>query len=70
MDCAPCRAGIVEAIDLVTSEEFSAVLERRESPYDPYGDGQTARRVVEVLRTVDLDGILKKRFHDLRLDDG
>ena len=29
------------------------------------GDGETSRRVVEVLRTVDLDGVLKKRFHDL-----
>lgn len=65
LDCAPDRIQIVEALERVMTPEFRRVVDGRVSPYDPHGDGQTARRVVEVLRTVDLGGILKKRFHDL-----
>jgi UDP-N-acetylglucosamine 2-epimerase (non-hydrolysing)/GDP/UDP-N,N'-diacetylbacillosamine 2-epimerase (hydrolysing) len=31
---------------------------------NPYGDGRAAPRIVEVLRTVSLDGLVQKFFHD------
>lgn len=65
VDCRPEREEIVAALDLVLAPKFQEVVEQRVSPYDPHGDGQTARRVVEVLRTADLHDILKKRFYDL-----
>jgi hypothetical protein len=34
-----------------------------ENPYG--GGGGTARRIFEVLRSHPLDGLLRKRFHDL-----
>ena len=65
VDCAPDRQSITTALDLVETEGFQAVLASRENPYDPHGDGETARRVVDVLTSVDLDGVVKKRFFDL-----
>ena len=65
VDCDPDRASIAEALAYVQTAGFRSLLASSRSPYDPYGDGETSRRVVDVLRTVDLDGVLKKRFHDL-----
>ncbi|MCF8266101.1 MAG: UDP-N-acetylglucosamine 2-epimerase [Ignavibacteriales bacterium] len=31
---------------------------------NPYGDGHSARRIVEILRTIKLDGIVQKMFYD------
>lgn len=68
IDCHPEHQAISEALDSALAPEFTEVVDRRLSPYDPYRDGETARRVVEILRSVSLDGILKKRFHDIRGD--
>lgn len=65
VDCDPDRQSISAALAHIQTEEFRSELATSSNPYDPYGDGQTSRRVVEVLRTVDLDGVLKKRFYNL-----
>ena len=65
VDCDPDRQSISAALAHIQTEEFRSVLATSSNPYDPYGDGQTSRRVVEVLRTVDLSGVLKKRFLDI-----
>ena len=65
VDCDPDRQSISAALAHIQTEEFRSVLATSRNPYDPFGDGQTSRRVLEVLRTVDLGGVLKKRFHDL-----
>jgi UDP-N-acetylglucosamine 2-epimerase len=31
---------------------------------NPYGDGKSAKRIVELLKTVNLDGIVQKRFYE------
>lgn len=65
VDCDPDRMSIAEALAHIGTAKFRQVLTSSSNPYDPYGDGETSRRVVEVLRAVDLDDVLKKRFHDL-----
>jgi len=65
VDCAPDRQSITTALDLVETEGFRTLLASRKNPYDPYEDGETARRVVDVLTSVDLDGVVKKHFFDL-----
>lgn len=62
IDCAPRREAISAALDLLLSDGFRASLQQIENPY---GNGGAADRVVEVLRTVRLDGLLSKDFHDL-----
>lgn len=52
-------AGLTRAL----SKEFRALLAAIENPY---GDGRAAERIVEILRTIDIDDrLLRKRFVDL-----
>lgn len=62
IDCAPDRAAISTAIAMLYSEQFQAGLA---SVRSLYGEGGTSEAVVRTLETVNLDGILKKRFLDL-----
>ena len=59
----PCeRHAIASAIAQLTSPAFRATLT---TTVNPYGDGGAARRIVEVLETVSLRGLLQKRFVDM-----
>ena len=62
IDCAPEREAIGASIAELYSSDFKAMLR---TVQNPYGDGGASARVVEVLATAALDGIIKKRFHDL-----
>lgn len=62
IDCAPERSAIAAALAQLYSPDFQASLGR---VYNPYGDGGASERVVNVLANVNLDGIVKKRFHDV-----
>jgi UDP-hydrolysing UDP-N-acetyl-D-glucosamine 2-epimerase len=59
----PNRAAIGEAINVAVSAGFRASLD---GLTNPYGDGQAARRIVDILASTPLDvRLLVKRFHDL-----
>ena len=60
---AQCRAAEIRAaLRKAMSREFR---NRLRGIVNPYGDGQAARRIVEKLKDVRLDGgLLKKRFYD------
>jgi UDP-N-acetylglucosamine 2-epimerase (non-hydrolysing)/GDP/UDP-N,N'-diacetylbacillosamine 2-epimerase (hydrolysing) len=62
VSCGETSDEIAEAIRTTLSPGFRARLPAVRSPY---GDGQAAPRIAEILRTADLDGIVGKRFHDL-----
>jgi GDP/UDP-N,N'-diacetylbacillosamine 2-epimerase (hydrolysing) len=62
IDCAPNRDSISAALQKLYSPDFQASLAHVRNPY---GEGGASQRVVEVLATVSLDGILKKKFHAL-----
>ena len=62
IDCAPERRAITSAIARLYSAEFQVGLS---AVRNPYGDGGASERVVDVLAGVGLEGIVKKRFHDL-----
>jgi GDP/UDP-N,N'-diacetylbacillosamine 2-epimerase (hydrolysing) len=62
IDCAPERAAIAAALELMYSPEFKAKLG---IVRNPYGEGGASERVVETLAKVSLDGILKKSFYNL-----
>lgn len=63
VDCAPARESIRAALQRALDPGFRESIRGFRHPCDQPG---TARRIVEVLRTFDLGGILKKIFHDLR----
>lgn len=62
IDCAPHRDDIVRALHRLREPDFAATLT---DVVNPYGAGGASPAIVEVLRTVSLDGLVKKHFYDL-----
>ncbi len=62
IDCGPDRAAIGAALAQLYSPAFQAGLA---GVRNPYGEGGASERIVAVLRSQSLDGIVKKSFHDL-----
>jgi UDP-hydrolysing UDP-N-acetyl-D-glucosamine 2-epimerase len=59
--CEEIAAGIARAL----APEFRASLAGMENPY---GDGFASRRIVSVLRSIPLEGVVIKRFRDLPME--
>jgi GDP/UDP-N,N'-diacetylbacillosamine 2-epimerase (hydrolysing) len=62
INCEPNKSSIAAALDIIYSGDFQESLAKA---FNPYGEGGASARVVEILSTISLDGILKKTFHDL-----
>jgi UDP-hydrolysing UDP-N-acetyl-D-glucosamine 2-epimerase len=63
LDVAPDRAAIVGGLELVLDPEFRRTFKGMDNPY---GDGDAARRIIDVLRDIPLDDrLLHKRFVDM-----
>jgi GDP/UDP-N,N'-diacetylbacillosamine 2-epimerase (hydrolysing) len=63
LDCDPDETAIRRTIERMYSGGFQRTLR---SVRNPYGDGGAAKQIVAVLRTADLENILKKKFYDIR----
>lgn len=62
IDCEPDEVSIKKAFEMLYSKEFQEGLK---TTTNPYGDGMASRKIIEVLKSVDLGSILKKSFYDL-----
>lgn len=67
IDCLPRRDAIKAALDRLFSAQFRAGLAET---VNPYGTGGAADAIVAMLRHRPLEGLLKKRFHDLVICTG
>ncbi len=54
---------ILKSFEKLYSKEFQETLK---TTINPYGDGCASKKIVEILKNVDLKNILKKSFYDLR----
>ncbi|MCT7509579.1 UDP-N-acetylglucosamine 2-epimerase [Aliarcobacter cryaerophilus] len=63
IDCEANKNSIVKAFAKLYSKEFQNSLINVKNPY---GDGYASKRIVEILKNVDLKNILKKSFYDLK----
>ncbi|PRM99447.1 UDP-N-acetylglucosamine 2-epimerase [Aliarcobacter cryaerophilus] len=63
IDCEANKNSIVKAFAKLYSKEFQESLK---TTINPYGDGCASKKIVEILKSVDLENILKKSFYDLR----
>lgn len=63
IDCAEGKDAIAEALRKAGSAEFRRGLDNMAIPY---ADGKIARRIKDVLRDVELEGLFQKRFFDLK----
>jgi UDP-hydrolysing UDP-N-acetyl-D-glucosamine 2-epimerase len=62
IDAEENKSAIIRAIDKALSSDFREGIS---GIVNPYGDGQASPRIVNVLKKVELKGILKKKFYDL-----
>lgn len=62
IDCLPEKGAITEAIRTIYTDPVRRTVA---STKNPYGEAGSSERIVEVLATRPLDGILKKSFYDL-----
>ena len=64
INCEPNKSLIYQAFLKLYSEEFQKIIK---DTINPYGDGCASKKIVEILKTVDLEDILKKSFYDLEV---
>ena len=62
INCEPVRDSIGAALAKLYSSEFQASLQH---VVNPYGVGGASELIVSTIKTVPLDGVLKKHFYDL-----
>ncbi|MCA9017457.1 MAG: UDP-N-acetylglucosamine 2-epimerase (hydrolyzing) [Planctomycetaceae bacterium] len=62
IDCEPTEIGIATAFKTLYSPEFELV---RKNTTNPYGDGQTAKRIVNHMRERCFSQTTQKKFYDL-----
>ena len=61
IDCLPNKKSIRNAFKILYSKGFQSKLKNTESPY---GSGSASKEIVEVLKTVELNNIIKKSFYN------
>ncbi|AII13918.1 UDP-N-acetylglucosamine 2-epimerase [Campylobacter iguaniorum] len=62
IDCEPYKLSIQNAIKQAYTKEFRQILK---NTTNPYGNGNASKKIIEVLKKVNLDNILKKKFWDI-----
>lgn len=62
IDCAPQREAIAQALQTLFDPGFR---QRARRTVNPYGSGGAAKKIVQVLQEVPLQGLRRKPFHDL-----
>jgi GDP/UDP-N,N'-diacetylbacillosamine 2-epimerase (hydrolysing) len=62
IDCLPSKEEIIKSISLGLSIEFQAKLLNIQNPY---GSGGASKKIVEILKNIDLKNVLKKQFHNI-----
>jgi|CXWL01.1.fsa_nt_gi GDP/UDP-N,N'-diacetylbacillosamine 2-epimerase (hydrolysing) len=67
IDCEPSKNSILAALQKAYSQEFQASLAIVENPY---GNGDSCKKIVDTLISVDLVDILKKQFFDIPVPKG
>ena len=65
IDCEPNKSSIHQAFFKLYSIEFQKALK---NTINPYGNGCASKKIVEILKTVYLENILKKSFYDLKVE--
>jgi GDP/UDP-N,N'-diacetylbacillosamine 2-epimerase (hydrolysing) len=66
IDCTPDLSSVRNALEQAFSEGFKEVLA---GTINPYGTGNASEKILPVLKSADLDNILKKEFYDLKHGD-
>ncbi|MBF7071573.1 UDP-N-acetylglucosamine 2-epimerase [Aliarcobacter butzleri] len=63
IDCLPNKKSIEESFDKLNSIEFQKILLNIQNPY---GEGCSSKKILEVIKKIDLLDILKKSFYNIK----
>jgi len=61
INCEPTRKSIGAALKQLYSADFQSVLDQVNNPY---GEGGASEAILSIIKSVSLDGVMKKRFYD------
>jgi GDP/UDP-N,N'-diacetylbacillosamine 2-epimerase (hydrolysing) len=61
INCEPNRLAVGSALQRLYSSDFRATLS---GVRNPYGEGDASEKVIEAIKSVVLDNLIKKRFYD------
>ena len=64
IDCSPERENIKKAFEELYSDKFQSDIKTSKNPY---GDSCASTQIIKVLKTVELENILKKEFFNIEL---
>jgi GDP/UDP-N,N'-diacetylbacillosamine 2-epimerase (hydrolysing) len=62
IDCEPTKESIQNAVDTLYSEDFQKILQ---SVVNPYGEGDSTEKIMDVLKNKPIPEETKKEFYDL-----
>ncbi|RXK05026.1 UDP-N-acetylglucosamine 2-epimerase [Halarcobacter bivalviorum] len=62
INCKETKKEINKAFEQLYSKEFQKLLEKVQNPY---GDGCSSQKIVEILKNIKYDNLLKKSFYDI-----
>lgn len=62
IDCLPEKKEILKSFEKIYSKDFQKLLKTIKNPYD---NGQSSKKIVEVLKNFKLENILKKKFYNI-----
>jgi len=65
ISCLPKREDIGKSLDRLYSKGFQSVIKNTKNPY---GSGGASKKIINTIKDIDLNGILKKPFYDLVSD--
>ena len=60
IDCLPDEMSITNAFEVLYSQKFQLLIKKSSNPY---GDSCASEKIIKVLKTIQLDNILKKIFY-------
>jgi GDP/UDP-N,N'-diacetylbacillosamine 2-epimerase (hydrolysing) len=65
IDCNPLKEEILVAIEKAYSSEFKSSLTNVKNPY---GEGNSSSKILEEIKKISLDNIIKKSFYDIKVN--
>lgn len=65
IDCLPNQKSISRAIKIVYSKKFKNSLKKIQNPYSNNNSVYASKKIVKVLKSIQLHNILKKKFFDI-----
>jgi GDP/UDP-N,N'-diacetylbacillosamine 2-epimerase (hydrolysing) len=66
IDCKPKKEVILEAIEKIYTKDFQDLLKSVKNPYEK--EELPSKKIVKILKEIDLDNILKKKFYNISFE--